>query len=58
MTYDPNSSGALSYLEAANEMAERNTTPDASGIPTPRAVRFSDSGGLPGTRPPPVLPHR
>jgi chromosome partitioning protein len=30
MTYDPNSSGALSYLEAANEMAERNTTPDAS----------------------------
>ena len=23
MTYDPNSSGALSYLEAANEMADR-----------------------------------
>jgi chromosome partitioning protein len=23
MTYDPNSSGALSYLEAAAEMAER-----------------------------------
>ena len=23
MTYDPNSSGALSYLEAATEMADR-----------------------------------
>ena len=23
MTYDPNSSGALSYLEAASEMADR-----------------------------------
>ena len=29
MTYDPNSSGALSYLEAASEMAERNTLPNA-----------------------------
>ena len=26
MTYDPNSSGALSYLEAASEMAARNTS--------------------------------
>ena len=29
MTYDPNSSGALSYLEAAVELAERGATPTA-----------------------------
>ena len=27
MTYDPNSSGALSYLEAASEMADRGARP-------------------------------
>jgi chromosome partitioning protein len=30
MTYDPGSSGALSYLEAAREMAERSMAPTAS----------------------------
>ncbi len=30
MTYDPNSSGALSYLEAAVELAERGTTTSAT----------------------------
>jgi chromosome partitioning protein len=29
MTYDPGSSGALSYLEAAREMAERGAKPSA-----------------------------
>ena len=31
MTYDPGSTGALSYLEAAREMALRSTGPDAAG---------------------------
>jgi chromosome partitioning protein len=30
MTYDPGSSGALSYLEAAREIAERGTAPDGN----------------------------
>jgi chromosome partitioning protein len=30
MTYDPGSSGALSYLEAAREMAERSMAPTGS----------------------------
>ena len=30
MTYDPNSSGALSYLEAAVELAERGAAPTTS----------------------------
>ncbi|HEX6579102.1 MAG TPA: AAA family ATPase [Jiangellaceae bacterium] len=36
MTYDPGSSGALSYLEAAREMAERGATPptDSTGHST------------------------
>jgi chromosome partitioning protein len=34
MTYDPNSSGALSYLEAAVELAER-------GAPTPKTTEES-----------------
>ncbi len=33
MTYDPNSSGALSYLEAATEMAERATATTATADP-------------------------
>jgi chromosome partitioning protein len=31
MTYDPGSTGALSYLEAAREMALRSAGPDAAG---------------------------
>jgi len=31
MTYDPTSSGALSYLEAASELAERGTTSVVAG---------------------------
>jgi chromosome partitioning protein len=34
MTYDPTSSGALSYLEAAGELADRGaatTTPEKAG---------------------------
>ncbi len=33
MTYDPGSTGALSYLEAAREMALRGARPDAAGDP-------------------------
>ena len=37
MTYDPSSSGALSYLEAAREMAERGALPiDNSKDRTPK----------------------
>jgi len=32
MTYDPSSSGAFSYLEAAREMAEQATTAGAAGL--------------------------
>jgi chromosome partitioning protein len=40
MTYDPGSSGALSYLEAATELAERGaaTTPEPSGPAADQAV--------------------
>ncbi|MCY7372651.1 MAG: ParA family protein [Spirochaetaceae bacterium] len=33
MTYDPGSTGALSYLEAAREMALRGAGPDTAGVP-------------------------
>ena len=42
MTYDPNSSGALSYLEAASELADRGATP----------VTASDNPSTPITTPP------
>ena len=34
MTYDPGSTGALSYLEAAREMALRGAAPDTSTVPS------------------------
>jgi chromosome partitioning protein len=46
MTYDPGSPGALSYLEAAREMALRadRPTPVASGSDTPAGATGTDEG--------------
>ena len=71
MTYDPGSTGALSYLEAAREMALRGAAPEASTVPSvpsepavtppPESVSVPPespgvvSSGAPGT-PPNVAP--
>ena len=44
MTYDPGSTGALSYLEAAREVAERGSRRDVSQDETNDAARSSNGG--------------
>ena len=51
MTYDPGSPGALSYLEAAREMAHRGAAPDAPGAESVDQFSSpSDDTALGGTR--------
>ena len=47
LTYDPGSSGALSYLEAAREMALRGAAPRGRGVTVSERSAVSAAGWAP-----------